>query len=135
MSWSVPGVLGLEALVMCLLDAGYLTLNRTTMGGVIEGIQRGPLRLRLGAMVLCYLVMILGLWWFVLRLGRPWWEGALLGGLVYGVYDTTMYATLTGYPLWAVLMDWSWGVVLFGTTAWVVGTVTGGPGVAGGPGR
>lgn len=46
--------------------------------------------------------------------------GALLGLVVYGVYDFTNYSTLRQWPFVLTLVDVAWGAVASGTCAAVV---------------
>jgi len=50
--------------------------------------------------------------------------GALLGLVVYGVYDFTNYATLRDWPLTLALADTAWGAVATAVCALLVRTVT-----------
>ena len=50
--------------------------------------------------------------------------GALLGLVIYGVYDFTNYATLREWPLPLVIVDVMWGTVLCAATAWVATALT-----------
>ena len=65
-----------------------------------------------------YLVYSAGVFWFVVRnnaqqpLRAIATQGALLGGLCYGVYDLTNNATLQGWPLVVTLVDMAWGTAL-----------------------
>ena len=43
--------------------------------------------------------------------------GALLGGVAYGTYDVTNYATLRDWPLAVLIVDITWGVVLTSVSA------------------
>ena len=43
--------------------------------------------------------------------------GALLGGVAYGTYDVTNYATLRNWPLAVLVVDISWGIVLTSVSA------------------
>lgn len=49
--------------------------------------------------------------------------GALMGLIVYGVYDLTNAATLTRWPLDLILVDVAWGAFATGTTAYVVSSL------------
>jgi len=88
---------------------------------MIAALQGSPLVIRWAPAALCYVVMILGLWFFAVRGIRNWQEaagrGAALGALVYGVYDLTNHATLSRYPLEFALRDWVWGTFLFAAAA------------------
>lgn len=50
--------------------------------------------------------------------------GALLGLVIYGVYDFTNYSTLKDYPLTLAFVDVAWGTVLCGLTAWFTATIS-----------
>ena len=50
--------------------------------------------------------------------------GAVLGLVIYGVYDFTNYATLRDWPLTLVFVDVAWGAVICGATAWITATLT-----------
>ncbi|QDQ40389.1 DUF2177 family protein [Legionella geestiana] len=39
--------------------------------------------------------------------------GALLGAIVYGVYDFTCLAIFKDFPVGMAFFDWAWGTVLF----------------------
>ena len=79
---------------------------------------------RFGPALVFYLFYILGLVYFVsapaLRDGSPGQAalgGALLGGLAYGTYEFTNYATLKGWHWQMVVVDLSWGMFLTGLAA------------------
>ncbi len=55
---------------------------------------------------------------------RALWQGALLGAIAYGTYEMTNYATLRDWSLSMVALDWTWGTVLTGVSAWVGVIVT-----------
>lgn len=74
--------------------------------------------------LLVYLMMPLGIVFFALpRAGNDHLQaalwGALLGFLLYGVYDLTNLATLANWPLRFVIVDMTWGTVLCGIVALV----------------
>ena len=114
------------ALLMLALDAAWLTARAAVSGTVIAAIQGSPLSIRWPAAALCYLVMIVGLWWFAVRPAVDWtdaaFSGAALGAVAYGVYDLTNYATLKRFPLSYALADWAWGTALFAVVAAVTYT-------------
>jgi uncharacterized membrane protein len=43
--------------------------------------------------------------------------GAVLGFAAYGAYDVTNYATLRGFPMSVMIVDWMWGTFLTATAA------------------
>lgn len=114
--------LALIAIVMLVMDIIYLmAIGGPVFAPMIRQIQGGrPMRIRYGAASLVYLVMVLGLYYFIIRERRSAWDAALLGALVYLVYDLTNKATLTGYSWTAVVLDGAWGAVLFAVTTMIV---------------
>ncbi|MCY6382222.1 DUF2177 family protein [Hoeflea prorocentri] len=50
--------------------------------------------------------------------------GGLLGGVAYGTYDVTNYATLRNWPLAVLVVDISWGIVLTSVSAAAGYTIT-----------
>lgn len=81
---------------------------------------------RLGAAAAFYLFYVAGVVWFAalpaLRADAPvaaLRDGALLGAIAYGTYEMTNYATLKGWSLQQVAVDWLWGTALTAASAFV----------------
>lgn len=81
--------------------------------------------LRLGPAAVFYLFYVAGLLWFVslpaLKDSAPLQAllgGVILGGLCYGTYEMTNYATLADWSMEQVLVDGLWGALLTGVAAW-----------------
>lgn len=68
------------------------------------------------AIVLIYLAIAVGIYFFVLplatTLGQAMLYGALFGVILYGLYELTNYALLVGWPLSIVILDTAWGAVI-----------------------
>jgi uncharacterized membrane protein len=69
------------------------------------------------ATVMVYLLFALSVIVFILPLaqGSPYWAacyGAVLGAVIYGVYDFTCLAIFKDFPIGMGLLDWLWGTVL-----------------------
>jgi uncharacterized membrane protein len=108
--------IGISTLVLLALDGVYLTVMKPHFVKQIQSVQHSPLSIRVYPVVLCYLLLILGLYFFVLRENRSWKYAALLGCIVYGVYDTTTLALLKEWSWKLALVDTIWGTVLFSLT-------------------
>lgn len=74
--------------------------------------------------VIVYILLALGTTFFVFphisSLGTAILYGALLGLIIYGVYDMTNMAIITGWPLKFALVDMTWGTVSGGLIAIMV---------------
>jgi uncharacterized membrane protein len=114
----------ITALVFLALDAVML---RGVIGPVFREYLGDALREtpKLGAAAVFYLAYVAGL---LVLVSRPafedgdafagLWKGALLGFVAYGTYEMTNYATLKDWSLRMVVLDWTWGTVLTGLSAW-----------------
>ena len=87
----------------------------------IGRIENGEFKLSYVPAVLTYLLMALGVTLFVLpkisvedSLWTTFMWGALLGFVVYGVFDMTNLAILKNYPVAFIFMDMGWGTLMFG---------------------
>mgnify|MGYP002076287323 CR=1 FL=1 len=71
-----------------------------------------------------YALLALGTTFFIVpkmtSLGMAFLWGALLGLIIYGVYDFTNYATIANWPLKFLFVDWAWGTVSGGLVATIV---------------
>lgn len=117
----------LVATIMLLLDFGWLAANNKYHRRVFAELQGQPLQVRIIPAVLVYLLMIVAVWFFAVSPAGDWSEaagrGALIGVIMYGLYDLTNYATLVNYPIEYAVTDMMWGTflcaVVGGVTKWL----------------
>ncbi len=108
------------AITMLFLDAIYLATVGTSFSKMIQQIQGSEIKIQYISVVACYLLLVFGLYYFVVMDQRPAYDAFLLGVLIYGVYDTTNYATIRGWKWYLALIDTIWGGTLFYLTIQVV---------------
>ena len=72
-----------------VLDFAFLYLNRQSFQHQIINVQRVAMIPKYGGVVMTYLLLLAGFYYFVLRQYRSVTEAAMLGGLVNGVYELT----------------------------------------------
>lgn len=95
----------------------------------IGRIEDGQFQVNYLAAGITYILMALGIVVFVIPLVQemPWWRvfltGALLGLIVYGIFDMTNMAILKSYPFPFALADMAWGSFLFGVVSIIVSRV------------
>jgi uncharacterized membrane protein len=111
----------LVATVMLLMDFGWLAANNKYHNRVFAELQGQPLQVRIIPAMIVYLLMIVGVWFFAVSPATSWTDaagrGALIGVIMYGLYDMTNYATLTNYPLEYAVSDMMWGTFLCAVVA------------------
>lgn len=123
--------LSVVAAIMLAMDALWLAGNNAYHRQVFAGLQGQPLAVRWGPAAAVYALMIVGVWFFAVTPVADWstaaGRGALLGAVMYGLYDLTNYATLVNYPLFYTLTDMAWGVflcaVVAGGARWILNTI------------
>lgn len=105
--------IALSGIILLLLDAIYITSTAKLYGDQIINVQRVVMKVKPVGAIICYAFIILGLYFFILSKKRPSWEAFLLGLVVYGVYDSTNYATLKKWSPYLATIDVIWGGTLF----------------------
>ena len=118
----------LVATVMLLMDFGWLAANNKYHRRVFAELQGQPLQVRIIPAILVYILMIVAVWFFAVAPAADWSEatgrGALIGAVMYGLYDLTNYATLISYPIEFAISDMMWGTflcaVVGGTVKWFI---------------
>jgi uncharacterized membrane protein len=110
----------LAAIVFVILDGFYLNFVKNYFNKQIKSIQGSPIQIRLIATAITYIFLIFGLNYFIIRKHRPVKEAALLGLVIYAVYEFTNYSILKDWSLLTVVMDTTWGTILFALTTAIV---------------
>jgi len=109
----------ISAIIMLLLDSAFIYGSSNLFSSQIIAVQRSPIKLNLASAAACYIFLIFGLYYFILREHKSVLTAFLLGVVIYGVYETTTFALLKNWKLTTVLMDTTWGGVLFATTTYL----------------
>ena len=112
-----------SAIVLVTLDYFYLKLIKNYFTNQITTIQGSPLKMNYLASILCYIFLITGLNYFIIKPKRSIQDAFLLGLIIYGVYETTNMALFTKWSWITVIIDTLWGGVLFGLTTFIVSLI------------
>ncbi len=103
------------------LDAVWLTLRKQYHMTLFYSIQKSPLTLRWGPTVVVYLLLAFAITWVFQKHSKTLQEAILYGGgvgaIMYGFYDATNYATLSGWTLEMAITDTLWGGVASASAA------------------
>ena len=111
--------------IMLLLDSIYLGINKSFFENQIMDIQNKPLQFQIGGAILCYIFLIFGLYYFIIRNKKSVFDAFLFGIVIYGVYETTNYALLKNWSIFTVIIDTLWGGLLFAFTTYIVNLLRG----------
>jgi uncharacterized membrane protein len=110
----------ISAIVFVFIDSAYLYLIKNYFANQIKIVQGSPMKINLTATLICYLILIFGINYFIIQSNRSVQDAFLLGLLIYGVFETTNMALFTKWAWLTVLMDTLWGGVLFALTTSIV---------------
>ena len=108
-----------SAVIMLLLDGVYLSSFKNYFDNVFKLIQGSNLKIRYSGVILCYLILVFGINYFIISKRQSLINAFLLGFVIYAVYETTNYATLDKWPLFMVILDSLWGGTLFALTTFI----------------
>jgi uncharacterized membrane protein len=118
---------------------GFMVLDGLWLGLLMTGFYRdrlapiarisnGTLAPNWSAALVVYVCLGIGIAVFALprvaQASTAAASGALLGLVIYGVYDFTNYSTLKDWPLVLALADTAWGAVAAGVCATLVWMIT-----------
>ena len=109
----------IAAILFVSIDYLYLSNVKGYFDKQLIRIQNEPVKLNLSAAILCYIFLIVGLYYFVLKNNRPVIDAVILGLVIYMVYETTNKAIISKWDWTTVLIDGVWGGILFGLTTYL----------------
>ncbi len=103
------------------LDAVWLTLRKQYHMTLFYSIQKSPLTLRWAPAVVVYILLAFAITWVFVNHIRTMQDAILYGGsvgaIMYGFYDATNYATLSGWTAEMAIVDTLWGGVASASAA------------------
>ena len=115
----------LSAIVMISLDFVYLTVMKGYFSNQVKAVQGVPLKINYLGAAICYIFLITGLNYFIIKPRKSVTDAFLLGIVIYGVYETTNYALLKNWSIFTVIIDTLWGGLLFAFTTYIVNMLRG----------
>jgi uncharacterized membrane protein len=86
----------------------------------VKSVQGSPLKMNFLAAIICYLFLVFGIYYFIIKPKRSVRDAFLLGVVIYSVFELTNLAIFKNWSIFTVLLDTLWGGVLFGTTTYLI---------------
>jgi uncharacterized membrane protein len=109
-----------SAIIFVSLDAVYLNLSKNYFSKQVQAIQGSKIEFNMLAAVICYIFLIIGLNYFIIRPRRDVSDAFLFGIVIYGVYETTNWAIFKNWTALSVIIDTLWGGTLFALTTFIM---------------
>lgn len=114
-----PFILLFSSVLFLTFDFIYIRIVKPYFSDQIVQVQSSPLKPNYLGIAFCYLFLLTGLHYFIIRPRKSVSDAFLLGIVIYGVYETTNVALFTNWSWLTVFVDTLWGGILFGATTWV----------------
>ena len=115
----------ISAILFIFIDSVYLQLARPYFEKQIQDVQGSAVKVNFLGVALCYIFLIIGINYFIIKPRKSVTDAFLLGIVIYGVYETTNYALFKKWSLLTVFMDTLWGGVLFAATTYIINLLRG----------
>ena len=109
-----------SAIVFVVIDSIYLTSISNYFNNQIKLVQGSPIKMNFLATLLCYIFLIFGINYFIIKPNRSIQDAFLLGLVIYGVFETTSKALFSKWSWLTVIMDTLWGGILFALTTYII---------------
>ena len=110
----------LSAVIFITIDFIYLNVIKDYFDNQIKIVQGSPIKINYLGAALCYILLIVGINYFIIKPRKSVSDAFLLGIVIYGVYETTNYALLKNWSILTVIIDTLWGGILFAATTYIV---------------
>ena len=106
--------------VLLVLDGIYLFAMQNYFHNQIKRVQGSGIELNVYASIGVYILIVFGLYYFIIREKKGVFDAFLLGIVIYGIYELTSLALLKEWSVKTVVMDSLWGGVLFALTTIII---------------
>ena len=115
----------LSAIIFITVDFVYLNVIKDYFLNQIKLVQGSEPKINYLGVALCYLFLIVGINYFIIKPRKSVSDAFLLGIVIYGVYETTNYALLKNWSILTVIIDTLWGGLLFAFTTYIINMLRG----------
>jgi uncharacterized membrane protein len=115
----------ISAIILITIDFVYLNLVKDYFQKQVLSIQGSQMKINFLGAAICYIFLITGLNYFIIKPKKSVYDAFLLGLVIYGVYETTNYALFKNWSILTVIMDTLWGGLLFALTTYIINFLRG----------
>jgi len=110
----------IPAFTMLSLDSIYLSqIGAGLFGPMVKQIQNEKLTLNYYGATICYVLLLIVLYKFIIKEKKSPEDAFLLGFCIYGVFDSTNIAIFKKYQYFPAIVDMIWGGILFYLTTMI----------------
>lgn len=113
-------ILLISAIILVSIDFIYLNIIKDYFANQIQSVQGSSLKINYLGAAICYIFLIVGINYFIIKPKKSVSDAFLLGIIIYGVYETTNYALFKNWSIFTVIIDTLWGGLLFALTTYFI---------------
>lgn len=113
------------SIILLILDYIYISNFSNHFKNQIYKVQKKPLQMNIKTTILCYILLIFGLYYFIIKENKSVSDAFILGIFVYGVYELVTISLLSDWEYKTVIIDTLWGGILFATTTHLIYSIFG----------
>jgi uncharacterized membrane protein len=110
----------LTGIVVLLLDAVFIYGIKDYFNRQIKLVQGTDVEPDFIAIILTYVIMVSGLYYFIIKERKSVTDAAFLGFVIYAVYELTTKSLLKNWRWKTVIIDTTWGSILFSLATYIV---------------
>jgi uncharacterized membrane protein len=110
----------MTGIIMIIMDSIYLSSMSDYFKNQVKLVQKTPLKLNIIGAIICYIFLVLGLYYFIISRNESILNAFLFGLVIYAVYEYTNYALLENWLFKTTVLDTAWGGILFAITTFLV---------------
>ena len=114
-----------SAIIFITIDFVYLNVIKNYFLKQIQMVQGSEPKVNFLGVALCYIFLIAGINYFIIKPHKSVNDAFLLGIVIYGVYETTNYALFKNWSILTVIIDTLWGGLLFAATTYIINLLRG----------
>lgn len=112
-----------SAITLVVVDSVYLQFIKGYFAEQIKSVQGSPMKINYLSAIICYIFLIIGINYFIIKPNKSIKDAFLLGLVIYGVYETTNKSLLDKWKWTTVFIDTLWGGILFALTTAIVDVI------------
>ena len=112
--------LTITGLVLLILDSVFLYSMSPLFKKQIEKVQQSHFSINYFGAAFAYVLLIFGLYWFIIKENRGLIDAFLFGFIIYGVYEGTTKALLQKWEYKTMVIDTLWGGILMSLSTLIV---------------
>ena len=111
-------------IILVVLDIIFITINKTAFENQVISVQRVVMQVKPISAIICYILLVVGLFYFIISRNRPLEEAFLFGVVIFGIHDSTNYTIFKKWDPYLAIMDTLWGGVLMTVTTYLTYTLS-----------